>query len=586
MSRPQPTSRLDEEQERLQRASALQSGIDFGVLKRFRLLLLPYWTGPAAARAWAGVALLIVVLLSTSLIEGGQSFIQRAIVDHLAARSQNDFYSALLLSLFALIGLQGTMEARTTVAGYIAIAWRRALTADLLDRYLAKRAYYRLSQSRSLDNPDERLSQDISELTLSALNSFGDLVFAFTHTLVFLPIVLSIAAGLVPFLLAYAIIGSLLVARMFGSLTRYDALQHKVEADLRFALIRVRNNAEAIAFYRGEQSERCAIDRRVDFVFVNARSIIVRIFGLHMTETLYVAGVSVVPMAIIAPRYFDHQLDLGAVVQVGVATAVVMKTFSVFIHYYRELTALTASINRLYDLHEHLALEDDGPTHQPPTSASLLTLNDVTIRSPDGAAKLLSSVSIRLPVGTSLLVTGPSGVGKTSLLRAIAGIWPHEGTIERPPLEEIMFAPQTPYMVSGSFRAQLTYPRSEFLVDDGELKRAIELTGLECVIARYGGLDAEHHDWRSSLSLGEQQRIVFARIYLARPALVILDESTSALDLLTESDLYANLLHHAGTYISVGHRPSLAVHHDVVLELSENEPWRIRPTSESSFAAV
>ena len=208
--------------------------------------------------------------------------------------------------------------------------------------------------------------------------------------------------------------------------------------------------------------------------------------------------------------------------------------------------------------------------------APRLALDHLTLATPDSRQTLIRDLSAEAPAGKGLLITGVSGVGKSSLLRAVAGLWDAgAGRIARPPLEEMLFLPQRPYMVIGSLREQLLYPNADRAVGDAELRAVLERVNLAGLPERVGGFDAEL-DWGQLLSLGEQQRLAFARLILARPGFAILDEATSALDTANEALLYRELQNTGTTYISVGHRPSLLAYHDRVLELQGGGNWRVK----------
>ena len=291
----------------------------------------------------------------------------------------------------------------------------------------------------------------------------------------------------------------------------------------------------------------------------------------------------ILPAVIIAPQILAGDLEIGKFAEAQGAFNKLFWAMYVFVRTFHELVGFAASIDRLAELDDFLQKPKRGVINgsiQPSTIKTLengrLGIENLTLYTPNYQRTLFEDVSVQLPSAQGMLIRGMSGCGKSSLLRAIAGLWNSgTGTIARPRLEEILFLPQRPYMVLGTLREQLLYPQVNHSISDRELDRVLQQVNLPDLAARFDGFDSER-DWADVFSLGEQQRVAFARILIAQPKYVILDEATSALDVKNEANLYRHLLDLGTTFISVGHRPTLVKYHHLILELSEHEDWEVR----------
>jgi vitamin B12/bleomycin/antimicrobial peptide transport system ATP-binding/permease protein len=466
------------------------------------------------------------------------------------------------------------------------IHWRLWLNQRMAGDWLSGTAYYRMRfVSTPVDNPDQRIQQDVTSFTsdsqslgLGAVSSCVGLV-SFTIILWQLsgPVTVSglqIPRAMVFLAFIYVIIATVFAFRIGRPLIRLNFLNELLTASYRYALVRIRDNSENIAFYRGEQVENAGLMGRFAAVIANTWAIVYRSLKFQGFN-LVISQIAVIfPYIIQAPRFFSQQITLGDVNQTATAFGQVEGALSFFRLAYDDFASYRASLNRLTGLLD--ANEEARALPVPVTEqrAAGLGVNDLNVRLPDGQP-LLTNLDLNLAGGESLLVKGPSGSGKTTLLRSLAGLWPYvDGSIERPMNGQAMFCGQQPYLPQGTLRAALAYPSpAETLSDDvaAETLRAVQLGHLA------DRLDMET-DWSRTLSPGEQQRLAFGRILITRPSLAFFDETTSALDEGMEHAIYELVRERMPdcTIVSVGHRSSLEnLHNNELILLGEGQ-WETR----------
>jgi putative ATP-binding cassette transporter len=466
------------------------------------------------------------------------------------------------------------------------IHWRLWLNQRMVGDWLSGTAYHRMKfVSSPVDNPDQRIQQDITsytsdsqDLALGAVASSVSLV-SFTIILWQLsgPVTVfgqQIPRAMVFLAYIYVIIATVFAFRIGRPLIRLNFLNELLTASYRYALVRVRDNSENIAFYRGEQVENTGLMARFTAVIANTWAIVFRSLKFQGFN-LVISQIAVVfPYVIQAPRFFSQQITLGDVNQTATAFGQVEGALSFFRLAYDDFASYRASLNRLTQLLDANEEARALPTPVTEERTSGLGVRDLDVRLPDGRP-LLMNLDLDLASGESLLVKGPSGSGKTTLLRSLAGLWPYvSGTIGRPLDGQVMFCGQQPYLPLGTLRAALAYPSAAETLSDDQAMETLRAVHLGYLAER---LDVET-DWSKTLSPGEQQRLAFGRIFIERPALVFLDETTSALDEGMEHSIYELLRDRLPdcTVVSVGHRSSLERLHSNELTLLGEGQWERR----------
>jgi putative ATP-binding cassette transporter len=604
--------------------------------RRFVHLAKPYWLGDRRRSAWSLLALLLVLMLCETQLAVMLNEKAGEMTSALAGQDEDRFWNAVRLSLLIVAVAAPCYAAYYFMRDTFAVHWRRWLTERFMDAYLQERRYYAMAGRDDIDNPDQRIAEDINTFTGRSTHFLLLLIGSVMQLVAFSAVLWSISQVLVGFLVLYAVVGTAGALWLFGApLIRLNFLQLQKEADFRFGLIQLRENAESIAFYGGEAQERQQSGNRFGAAFRNYKRLIRRQFGLNLFQRVFSQLTLVLPAMILAQDVLSGELEVGRAVQAAGAFAVVLTAISLIVDNFESLSRFVAGIDRLQGLSQLLmpgetvgdapghpkqarpageadvtpvsaapgaatraahapaaasiapeaatpATGADDPPPAPPPAEHIRHVQDaclaahaLTVYTPGREQLLVERLDFSLAAGEGLLITGPSGCGKSSLLRALAGLWrTGSGTVAHPPLAQMFFLPQKPYVQRGTLRSQLLYPGTGSTLSDAQLLDVLNQVCLPQLAARAGGLDAVL-DWGRLLSIGEQQRLAFARVLVRQPRTVILDEATSALDAENEAALYTLLQASGATLVSIAHRDAVRRWHTHHLELLGGGRWRL-----------
>ena len=559
--------------------------INFTVFKRFWAIAKLYWFGEEKKGAITILGLLLILLIAYTQLSVILTQQQGNIISSLSAKDPSRFWQTIQIFLGVLVVYVPLFANFNYVQSKLSIYWRRWLTYYFLGSYFNNRAFYELGNfNTKIDNPDQRISEDIKSFTEESLYFLLVVLNSVFQVAAFSVVLWNISPLLVILLFIYALVGTLVTTGIFGkTLVKINFDQLKKEANFRFGLVRIRENSESIAFYRGEQQERNKLRQIFTEVFRNFNLLILwKELYLGLFTNTYEFIPYILPAIIVAPTVFSGEFEVGKVTEAQLAFARIFASLNIIVGRFQSLTAFAAGINRLYFFAEYLdktkSLSNDKRSDYPTIHTienSRLAIKQLTLQTPNYQRTLFQNLSVKLQPGRGLLIMGASGCGKSSLLRAIAGLWNSgTGVIVRPDLDKMLFLPQRPYMILGTLRSQITYPQANSQVDDKFIYQVLRQVNLPDLAERFGGLDVEK-DWADVLSLGEQQRLAFARILINKPEYAILDEATSALDVQNEKSLYRHLQQTNTTYISVGHRPTLVEYHHILLRILNQDRWEM-----------
>ncbi|WP_372394545.1 ABC transporter ATP-binding protein/permease [Azospirillum sp. HJ39] len=555
-------------------------------------LTRPYWFSEEKWAARGLLAAIVVLNLAAVFMEVWFTQINAELFDALQDKNQDGFVHALLMFGGLALVFIAVAVYRLYLNQMLQIRWRRWLTGRYLGDWLEDQTYYRLAfAGTGTDNPDQRIAEDLRgfvQMTLSlslgfltnlvSLVSFLVILWSLSGAVALPWLGIELPGYMVWVALAYAVAGTWITHRIGKPLARLSFDQERYEADFRFALVRLRENAESIALQRGEAQEARGFDGRFASVVANWWDLMRTQKRLVWFTSAYGQIAVIFPFLVAAPRYFSGALPLGSLMQTSQAFGQVQGSLSWFIDAYVSLADWHATTSRLTGFRHAVetvraAGRDNAGIERTAATDGVLRLEGLALTLPAGGAPLVRA-DLTVRPGERLLIAGPSGSGKSTILRAIAGIWPFgRGRIALPAAlpaagpdagpdapAGTMVLPQKPYLPIGPLRAAVTYPSAPGAFDDEAVREVLDAVGMAGLSDRL----AEEDHWTQRLSGGEQQRIAIARVLLHRPGWLYLDEATSACDPETEERLYGLLRDRLpGTAIvSIGHRPGLAAFHD------------------------
>jgi putative ATP-binding cassette transporter len=546
-----------------------------------------FWTGPNRRNAWLWTAAALVLVFANLAVNVGINRWNKWFFDALERKDGTTLWTAVIV-IVVLVALGAAFAvAMVWCRMTLQVKWRQWLTGEMLARWLSEQRYYRLAVTDEEQiNPEYRIADDLRlasepvvEFAVGFINALlaavtfvgilfwvgGSLTIDIGGTSVWIPGYIALAAVL------YAIATSVLTYLIGSPLVDRVAAKNEAEAQFRYELMRVRENAESIALIKGADDER----ERLNETFATVAQRWLDVVRQHCHLTWILNGnaffAPVFPVLLATPKYLAGELSLGSVMQIAAAFIAVLTALNWFAENFIRLAEWSASARRAQELHEALDEMDDDTARTAAivvenTSQADIELSDLSIVHRDGRV-VIDDTDITVKPGERVLLGGESGSGKSTLIRAIAGLWPWgEGRILIPAGAKLAFVPQRPYIPLGTLRDAIAYPVEGSLLADQRAKAVLKDVGLGYLADK---LDTEEERWDQTLSGGERQRVAFARLLIDEPNIIIMDEATAALDIDSEFRLLTLLFERLpnATIFSVGHRPGLQELHSRLLTL-------------------
>jgi putative ATP-binding cassette transporter len=550
--------------------SAVNDAVRGQFLRRVWRMTTPYWRSEEKGKAWT----LLIAVIALSLISVGISVWfntwYKDFYNALQKKDEAAFWTLILyFCAIAAVAIVGAVY-RLYLTQMLTIRWRAWLTEKHFARWLGDKNYYQLEQGGYTDNPDQRISEDLNKFTTNTLELGLGLIRNVVSLVSFSIILWGVSGSIEVFgftipgymfwcVLVYAVVGSWLTHLIGRRLIGLNNNQQRFEADLRFSMVRIRENVESIALYNGEPNENRRLSSRFGMVWHNFWDIMKVSKRLTFFTSGYNQIAIIFPFMVAAPRFFSGKIELGELMQISSAFGNVQESFSWFISAYADLAAWRATCDRLLSFRQAMTEnEERAPSIDVQSQGDELKVHNLGLDLADGR-HLLTGANMSVAAGERLMLSGRSGSGKSTLLRAMGHLWPNGHGSIRVPAQRYLFLPQKPYLPIGSLREALSYPQPGDVYPHERYVQVLETCRLPHLIPR---LDESNH-WQRMLSPGEQQRLAFARALLYAPQWLYMDEATSAMDEEDEATLYQALIHQLPglSIVSVGHRSSLKRFH-------------------------
>lgn len=545
--------------------------------QRFKRAVHSFRASPAGRRGLGWFALLIAFLFAINGLNVLNSYVGRDFISAIEHKNRGQFVTQawLYAGVFGLSTLVAVLY--RFAEERLGLLWRDWQTRQLLDAYLDKRVYYHLEESAGLENPDQRISEDIKTFTTTTLSFVLMLMNGSFTVIAFSGVLWSISPRLFLVAVAYAAVGTVLTVLIGGKLVGLNNQQLDKEANFRSELMHVRENAESVALLHREGRLKARLLRRLDGLVTNFRHMTSVNRNLGFFTTGYNYMIQLIPALVVAPFFIDGSVEFGVITQSAMAFAQLMGAFSLIVTQFNSISSYAAVIGRLGKMVEaidHTHCIDHSPVRISETSGRVVFEN-LTLRREDGAT-LIKDLDVTISRGTRTLIMGTSGHAKVALFRATAGLCCNgEGTIHRPNADQMLFLPERPYLPRGTMRELLLRTTQNGDVPDEEITKVLSLLKMDHVVKHAGGLRVER-DWEGTLGISEQAALAVARVLLAAPEFVFLDRMSIAMD-TTQADQVLELFTERNiTYLVLGKPDDRLGHFDAALSLATDGSWNWR----------
>jgi vitamin B12/bleomycin/antimicrobial peptide transport system ATP-binding/permease protein len=523
-------------------------------------------------------ALLIAFALGINGLNVVNSYVGRDFITAIADRNRPGFIHQAILYIAVFAGSTVVLVLYQFTQDRFGLFWRVWLTRRLVGQYLADRSYLRIKQSATVENPDERIADDVRAFTATTLSFTVMLVNGVLAVLSFSGVLWTISRPLFGVAIGYACLGSLVTIYLGRPLISLNYRQLDREARFRSDLIHVRANAESIAISRGEGQLMARLMASLDALAENVRRTISVNRRLGFFTTGYNYLIQIIPALVVAPLFIRGKVEFGVVTQSAMAFSQVLGAFSIIVDQFQSISSFGAVIVRVSGL--SATIEKAPPSSEGAAIALVeaegrIAYDQLTLASPEDGNEVLKNLTAEIPHGTKVLVVGPNETARTALFEATAGIWSTgRGTVTRPPLQAIAFLPQGPYLTPGTLRDVLLGGGKQQAAGDDQITTTLRDMGLDAIAAH--GLDTER-DWPASLSLREQQLLALTRLILARPAFAMLDRVDAVLEPAQLGHALQRLDENSITYIVLAENAELVGQYDAVLEVRADGTWSWTP---------